>query len=344
MTISLFEEWTRRLTADGSASSPRIVFAEGDDPRIRQAATELAGHGITPILVSEQPDATDLPSAAEVNTPAALSMGPAGARVREVAAQRGWDASVTGTRMQDPVYLAAALVDIGAADAGVAGSTRTTGDVIRAGIHVLGLGPDTRVLSSSFLMLPPDGSPMAFADCAVVPEPDESQLADIAISTAATFESLTGLTASVAMLSFSTKGSAEHESVRRVRSATELVRGRAPELAVDGEMQFDAALVASVGQRKAAGSRVAGQANVFVFPNLAAGNIGYKIAERLGGAQALGPILQGLNAPMNDLSRGCSAQDVITVARISALQALARPPMTEQGAPGHGLVSTRGPV
>jgi phosphotransacetylase len=271
----------------------------------------------------------------EVAAPAALAAGPAGARVSKVAAQRGWNASATRERLHDPFYLAAAMVDTGGADACVAGSTRATGEVIRVGIHVLGLKPDTRVLSSSFLMLTTGGASMAFADCAVVPEPDENQLADIAISTAGTYESLTGRTASVAMLSFSTKGSADHESVRRVRAATELVRLRAPWLAVDGEMQFDAALVASVGQRKAAGSPVAGQANVFVFPNLAAGNIGYKIAERLGGAQAFGPILQGLNAPMNDLSRGCAAEDVVTVALISALQS--------QSATAAGLVTQAGP-
>ncbi|SFA94400.1 phosphotransacetylase [Amycolatopsis marina] len=341
MAVSLFEEWTRRLTADGSTRSPRVAFAEGDDPRVRRAAVDLVGHGITPILVSQRQDAKDLPAAVEVTTAATLSAGPAGARVEQVATQRNWSPSAVAARSDDPVYLAAAMVAAGSADACVAGSTRTTGEVIRAGIHVLGLEPATRVLSSSFLMLPVHGPPLAFADCAVVPEPDESQLADIAISTAATFESLTGRTASVAMLSFSTKGSADHESVRRVRAATELARDRAPWLAVDGEIQFDAALVASVGQRKAAGSPVAGQANVFVFPNLAAGNIGYKIAERLGGAQAIGPILQGLNAPMNDLSRGCSAQDVVTVALISALQAQSGPAAPRQGRSGTGLASTR---
>jgi phosphotransacetylase len=215
------------------------------------------------------------------------------------------------------------MVRLGSADAAVAGCRNPSGDVIRAGLHMIGLRPGHSTVSSSFLLRTPDGRSLAFGDCAVVPEPDETQLADIALATAGTFGSLTGEDPVVAMLSFSTLGSADHASVRRVREATRLVRERDPGLCVDGEMQFDAALVASVAEQKAAGSSVAGRANVFVFPNLAAGNIGYKIAQRLGGADAFGPILQGLRAPMNDLSRGCDAEDVVSVAVISALQAQA---------------------
>lgn len=318
----MLETWTRRLAA-ATTSPPRVVFADGDDPRIVAAANVLTEHGIVPVLVRE--DATrprELTAAVATTTVDELAGGPVGERLAQVADARGLPAAVAAERGRHPVHLAAAVVGTGGADACVAGSTHPTGEVLRAAIHVLGLRTGIRVLSSSFLMVPQDGAPMAFADCAVVPEPDESQLADIAVSTARTFEDLTGRTASVAMLSFSTKGSADHDAVRRVRAATDLVRERAPGLAVDGEMQFDAALVASVGQRKAAGSPVAGRANVFVFPNLSAGNIGYKIAERIGGAQAFGPILQGLRAAMNDLSRGCDTGDVINVAMISALQAL----------------------
>ena len=319
--------WCERLASHASAA-PRIVFAEGDDPRVCSAADELAGRGFSSLLICESDPAhrkavqTVAASAAvETTTVADLAAGPSGERVVEIGAERGWSVATTAERRRNRLYLAAAVVDTGGADACVAGSQHPSGDVIRAGIHVIGLRPDAGLLSSSFLLVMPDGRLMSFGDCAVVPEPDEHELAEIAVSTAGTFEALTGQTAAVAMLSFSTKGSADHESVRRVRAATALVTQRAPGLAVDGEMQFDAALVASVAEQKAAGSSVAGQANVFIFPNLAAGNIGYKIAQRLGDARAFGPIIQGLRAPMNDLSRGCNVTDIVNVAVISALQA-----------------------
>ncbi|MGH3451631.1 MAG: phosphotransacetylase, partial [Haloechinothrix sp.] len=322
MTIGrTLDAWTHRINAGGSTRPLRIVFAEGDDPRVRQAANRLTGYGLTPVLLCASRRTRDLSAAVETRTLADYAAGSAGARIARIAAERGWTTPVSGARRNHPVYLAAATVAVGVADACVAGSMHATGEVIRAGLHVLGLAPGYRTLSSSFIMHPPDRPAVAFADCAVVPEPDEHQLADIAVSTAKTFESLTGRSPSIAMLSFSTKGSADHAAAQRVRAATNLVRERAPELSVDGELQFDAAFVDAVGRSKAAGSPVAGQANVFVFPNLAAGNIGYKIAERLGGAQAFGPILQGLRAPMNDLSRGCSESDIVTVGVISALQA-----------------------
>jgi len=228
--------------------------------------------------------------------------------------------------LENPLYFGALMVYHDDADGLVAGSINATGDVFRPALQTIKTASGISIVSSSFIMVVPDCSygengVMVFADCAINPEPNAEQLADIAIASAATGKALVGFEPKVAMLSFSTKGSAKHPLVDKVIEATKIVQEKKPELLIDGELQADAALIPSIGERKAPNSKIAGNANVLIFPDLQSGNIAYKLTERLAKAEAIGPVSQGMRKPVNDLSRGCSAEDIVNVVAITVLQA-----------------------
>lgn len=315
-----------------AAKRRRIVFAESADPRTISAVASLARDGIVEPVLLLDPDRPESHREARATGVEIVDVTDAAVRSRTVARllerrrEKGLTEEDAHRIAGDPLFAAAALVAAGDADGSVAGAVRTTAEVLRAALWLIGGAPGVRTVSSAFYMVVPpfrgaEEEVLTFTDCAVVPAPTAEQLADIAIAAADDRKRIVGDEPRVGMLSFSTRESGTGPSVALVRDATGLVRARRSDLVVDGELQGDAALIREVGDRKAPGSGVAGRANVLVFPSLDAGNIAYKLVQRLAHASAVGPIIQGLAKPCSDLSRGAVPDDIINVAAITALQA-----------------------
>ncbi|MCK9301235.1 MAG: phosphate acetyltransferase [Bacteroidales bacterium] len=328
----------QQMAARAQANPQRIVLPEGDEIRTLKAANQILADGLAEIYLIGNPE--QILSLAKQNklskiASKAVLIDPVNqpnkeayaALLYELRKNKGMTPEQAARLVEDPLYLACLMIKNGDADGEIAGARNATGDVLRPALQIVKTLPGISVVSGAFLMFVPDkqygvDGLLIFADCAVMPNPSAQELAQIAVSTAGTARNIAGFEPRVAMLSFSTKGSAKHEMVDKVTEAVRIAREMCPKLQIDGDLQADAAIVPAVGKSKAPGSPIAGQANVLVFPSLEAGNIAYKLVQRLASAEAVGPILQGMAAPINDLSRGCSVDDIYKMIVITCNQSL----------------------
>ena len=325
------------IIANAQKAQKRIVLPEGLEPRTLRAAEIILKNNIARLIILGNPGlireeaeklGVGLGKATLVDPVTDERRERYASMMVEIRRNKGLTKEEALTLLNDPLYFAPMMIKAGDADGELAGAINATGDVLRPAFQYVKTAPGVSVVSGAFLMFINDShigheGILVFADCAVLPDPDENQLAEVAVTTARTAKAIVGCEPRVAMLSFSTKGSASHIMVDKVVNATRKAKEMAPDLKIEGELQVDAALVKEVAQLKAPGSEVAGRANVLVFPSLESGNIGYKLVQRLAKAEAIGPVLQGMAAPINDLSRGCSVTDIVTMVAITANQAAA---------------------
>ena len=314
----------------------RIVLPEGLEERTLKAANEILGEGVADIILLGDPDKIleeaskqDLKNIIKAKIVNPLNHEKKDHYIKlmvELRKHKGLSEEEASGLIEDPLYLGTLMIKNGDADGEVAGAMNATGDVLRPAFQFVKTLPGISVVSGAFLMILKDrefgeDGIIVFADCAVHPDPDEKELAEIAVATANTTRAIAGFEPRIAMLSFSTKGSAKHEMVDKVVNATQIAMQMEPGLQIDGELQADAAIIEAIGKKKAPGSSIAGNANVLIFPTMEAGNIAYKLVQRLANAEAVGPVLQGMAAPINDLSRGCSVSDIVNLIAITANQA-----------------------